>query len=174
MLIKFRYEERDIANALRLQMTRSLRRRPEVLIALFVCVGACVVSYAVAPGFARVVVVAVAAAVVLIASSVLFVVPRMMFRRSERFRVPITVDASDEGLTVVMGVHAETIAWRDCERVDGDRRIFVIHHGNDVVLVPRRAFRNADREKAFFDLLGQASREKRRLDSGKSTPMPNQ
>ncbi len=153
VLIKFRYEERDIANALRLQMTSALRRRPEVLLALFVCIAGCVTSYVLAPGFVRVIVVGVTGAIVLLVASVLVILPRVTFRREATLRLPMTVDASDEGLTVVKGAHAVTIAWRDCARVESDRRICVIRHGDEVVLVPRRAFRDAGREKAFFALL---------------------
>lgn len=153
VLIKFRYEERDIANALRLRMTSSLRHRPEALLAMVVCVAGSVVSYVLAPGLVRVIVVGTIAAIALLVVSVLVVLPRMMFRRRASLRVPMTVDASDEGLTVVTGARAVTIPWGDCGRVESDRRICVIHHGEEVVLVPRRAFRNAEREKAFFDLL---------------------
>ena len=152
VLVKFRYRERDIADALRLRMTSTLRKRPETVLALVAFVAGCVVSYVIAPGLVRIIAVGLVAAIVLVVASVLFIVPRVVFRRREGFHVPVTLDASDEGLTVVRGVHAETIAWADA-RVETNARIHVIQHGDEVLLVPRRAFRNAQREKAFFERL---------------------
>jgi YcxB-like protein len=108
--------------------------------------------------------------------------PKIVLRRRARFRGPMTIDASEEGVTLTVGASARTIAWTEFVNVEADKRMCVLHHGSELVLVPRRAFRNAERERAFLDLVerfvcaapAHARRDKRRFDSGKSTPSANQ
>ncbi len=171
VFIKFRYEERDIANAFRARMIATFRKRLEVTLAAVVCIAGGILSFRYAP----ILVVSLAVAIVALVIATLVVVPKLAFRRRASFRVPMTIDASDDGITVIAGASARTIAWADCARVDVDRRMCVVHHGDEILLVPRRAFRNAGREKAFLDLVDRyASRDKRRFESGKSTPSANQ
>ncbi len=180
VFVKFRYEERDIAAALRLRMFSTLRRRGDLALAPLVFVCACIATYLYVPaGPVRWVIMAGGALLVGAVVATFVIVPRVMFRRRAALHVPMSIDASDEGLTFVAGPLARTIAWSDCARVEKSTRICVIHHGDEVLLLPRRAFRNASRDEAFFDLVKrfaslQASRDNRLLESGKSTPSANQ
>jgi len=177
VFVKFRYDERDVAAALRMRVVATLRRRSDLALAPFVCVAACVAGYVYAPaGPARFAVMAISALVFVILVASIVVLPRAMFRRRLGLHVPMSVDASDEGITVIAGPVARTIAWSDCARVEKGARVCVIHHGaGEAFLLPRRAFRDASREAAFFDLVARhARRDSRRLDSGKSTPSANQ
>ena len=162
VIVKFRYEESDIAGAMR-------SRLPLALVACAL-VGVAATIYA--PGTAtRAIVGAVAGVLVLTVVAALVLLPRLAFRRRPELRAPMTLDASDEGLTIVAGTSAQTIPWADCARVEIGRRVIVIRHGEEALLVPRRAFRSPERERAFLDFLSQASRDMRRFESGKSTPI---
>ena len=173
VFVKFRYEERDVASAFRSVMIASLRKRADLALALVVVTGGLVVAFRVTSGVTRVIVGMVVAAIVICVVGAFVVVPKLMFRRGA-LRVPMAVDASDEGLTIIAGTDARTIAWDACERIEQGARVIVIHHGKEALIVQRRAFRNRERERAFVDALERhASRDMRRLDSGKSTPSAN-
>ncbi len=170
VFVKFRYEERDVASAFRSVMLASLRKRADLALALLVVTGGVFVALRVTAGVTRVIVGTVAAAIVIVVVSAFVVVPKLMFRRSA-LRVPMAVDASNEGLTIIAGTDARTIEWEACERVEHGARVIVIHHGKEALIVPRRAFRNRERERAFVEALQRhVSRDMRALDSGKSTP----
>ena len=171
--MKFRYEERDIAGALRATMLASLRKRPQPVVAALVCAFALAYAAQVTTGTTRVLVFALAVGFVALVASAFVIVPKMMFRRAE-LRVPMAVDASDDGLTIISGVKARTIAWADIVRIEEGARVIIVRHGKEALIVPRRAFRNREREKDFVALLAHyASRDMRALDSGKSTPSAN-
>jgi len=154
VLVKLRYEERDIARMVRSRALVALRARPQLPLALGVClVVACLTTIYAPSTLARVVVGAVAVVIVILGVALLVVLPRIAFRRRLDLRAGLTIDASDEGLTVVTGQTAKTMAWSDCGRIEVSRRLIVIHHGEDAVVVPRRAFRDAERERAFLALL---------------------
>ena len=171
--MKFRYEERDLAGALRATMLASLRKRPQPAVAAIVL--ACALAYltVATTGATRVIVLGLAATLVALVVASFVVVPKMMFRRAS-LRVPMAVDACDEGLTIIAGPKARTIAWGDVVRVEHGARVIIVRHGEEALIVPRRAFRNRDRERDFVELLARyASRDMRALDSGKSTPSAN-
>lgn len=171
--MKFRYEERDLAGALRATMLASLRKRPQPAIAAIVCAVALAYAMQVTAGVTRVAVVALAASFVVLVASAFVIVPKMMFRRAQ-LRLPMAVDASDDGLTIIAGPKARTIAWGDIRVVEEGARVIIVRHGEEALIVPRRAFRNRARERDFVALLAHyASRDMRALDSGKSTPSAN-
>jgi hypothetical protein len=177
VFIKFRYEERDIANAVRARMIAALRRRPELALAALVCVASAVVAYSYVPPSGRIVIVVLAIAVVALVASTFVVVPKLAFRRRESLREPVTIDASAEGITVTMGATSRAIAWTDCAKVETSGRICMIHHGEDMLILPLRAFRNVEREKAFFELVERfagATRDARSDDSNRESPRPAQ
>ena len=154
VLVKFRYDERDVARMVRSRALVALRARPQLPLALGACLVVATLTTIYAPStLARVVVGVVAAVIVIVVAATIVLLPRIAFRRRLDLRAPLTIDASDEGLTVVTGQTAKTMAWADCSRVEIGRRLIVIHHGEDAVLVPRRAFRDAEREQAFLALL---------------------
>jgi len=176
VFVKFRYEERDVAGALRATMFASLRKRPDLWLAAIVLGGGLVVAARVTTGASQILVIACGVAFVSLIVSVLVVAPKLMFRRRAALRAPMAIDASDEGLTIIAGTRARTVAWSDLVRVEKGANVIVIHHGEEALIVPRRAFRNRAREEAFIALLGradQARRDMRALDSGKSTPSAN-
>jgi len=170
VLVKFRYEERDVATALRSMMLAALRKRPDVWLAAIVLVIGLAVAAQLTSGGVRVIIAACAALVVAMFVAALVLVPKMMFRRGA-LRDPMTIDASDEGLTIIEGTSARSLKWDECARIERGARVIVIHHGQDATIVPRRAFRSTSRERAFLELVERhASRDMRALDSGKSTP----
>jgi hypothetical protein len=174
VFLKFRYEERDVRNALRLRLRGSARRRLALLVA-GIAVLLSILTYVLAHGDATRAALSGAVALLgLFAALALTarLVPGVVFRRRPDLHRPMGVDASDEGLTITSGDRASTVRWSEVARVEHDARICALHHGTKILLVPRRVFRSARQERAFFDLLdhAQASREKRRFDSGKSTP----
>ena len=171
--MKFRYEERDLAGALRATMLASLRKRPQPAVAAIVCGFALAYTAQVTTGATRVLVIALGAAFVMVVASAFVIVPKMMFRRAQ-LRLPMAVDAFDDGLTIIAGPKARTIAWGDIVRVEHGSRVIIVRHGEEALIVPRRAFRNRERENDFVTLLAHyASRDMRALDSGKSTPSAN-
>jgi antitoxin (DNA-binding transcriptional repressor) of toxin-antitoxin stability system len=173
VFVKFRHEERDVASAFRSAMIASLRKRPDLGLGTIVLVVGLAVAMRLTSGSMRVILAAMVAAVVLLVASSFVIVPKMMFRRGP-LRVPMGVDASDEGLTIIAGMSARTLAWDDIVRVEPGARVIIVHHGEEALIVPRRAFRNRDRERAFVEMLARhASRDMRRLESGKSTPSAN-
>jgi len=151
VFVKFRYEERDIANALRLRMMAVLRRRLEITLVVVVAIIGCMVSFRLAPWLLLI----VAGFVTTLVLGVLVVMPKVILRRSVRLRGPMSVDASDEGITITAAERFGTIRWSDCVRVEVDKRVCALYHGSEVLLVPRRAFRSAKREKAFLDLVAR-------------------
>lgn len=157
VFVKFRYEERDVESALRSQLFATYRKRLDIALAPLVVIVLCVMSYRIATGVARALIAAFAALVVMLVVAAIVLVPKIMFRRRPSLRAPMTVDASDEGITVTTGAIARTIAWSDVGRVETGGRVVMLHHGEEVLLVPRRAFRNAERERAFLDLLKRAA-----------------
>lgn len=171
--MKFRYEERDLAGALRATMVASLRKRPQPILAAIVCTIALAYAAQITTGATRVLVIALAIGLVGVVASAFVIVPKMMFRRAE-LRVPMAVDACDDGLTIIAGPKARTIAWGDVVRVEHGSRVIIVRHGEEALVVPRRAFPSPEREKDFVALLAHyASRDMRALDSGKSTPSAN-
>jgi hypothetical protein len=157
VLVKFRYRERDLADALRLRMPL-LRSRVECVALAGLCVVAALLAGAVAPpgpalSLVRLVL-GVCGVGFALAAGALFVVPKLILRRSENLRGPISVDASDEGVTYTRGDASGTIRWDDA-RVELDRRICALYHGEDVLLVPLRAFRSAQRRRVFLDLVAK-------------------
>ena len=171
--MKFRYEERDLAGALRATMLASVRKRPQPVFAALICGVALAYAATITTGVTRVLVIVLASSLVLLLASAFVVVPKMMFRRAQ-LKLPMAVDASDDGLTIIAGPKARTIAWGDIASVEHGARVIIVHHGEEALIVPRRAFRNRDRERDFVALLEHyASRDMRALDSGKSTPSAN-
>ncbi len=152
-----------------MRMLASLRKRPEIVLATIVCAVAGGVSYAFAQHGGRVVIVSLASLVVALALLTFVVLPGVAFRRRPSLRAPMTVDASDEGITVTTGGSSQTIAWADA-KIETSGRICMIHHGDELVIVPLRAFRNAEREKAFFELV--ATRAGRADGSTPESPHP--
>jgi hypothetical protein len=180
VFVKFRYTEGDVGNALRLRL-RPQRKRVEVMLAVLVAILAMAgyqLVYRMGPGG----LLWLCIPVVVVGCSLALawrLVPRALFRRRTEFHRPTGVDASDEGLTLIAGDRATSIAWADVTQLEEDERMFALHHGTKILLVPRRSFRDEQHERRFVALLerfvgreGQASRENRRLDSGKSTPNP--
>jgi YcxB-like protein len=172
VFLKFRYEERDVRSALRLRLRGSGRRRLELLLAGIAAL-TLILSYELAGSTERAILSAVIALLALVVAIVVAAraLPGMVFRRRPDLHRPMGVDASEEGLTITSGDRASTVRWAEVARVEYDDRICALHYGTKILLVPRRIFRSPRQERAFFDLIERhASREKRRLDSGKSTP----
>ena len=171
--MKFRYEERDLAGALRASMLASLRKRPQPAFAAIICAVALAYAANITTGVTRALVIVFAAILVVLIASSFVIVPKMMFRRAQ-LRLPMAVDACDDGLTIIAGPKARTIAWGDVAAVEHGARVIIVRHGEEALIVPRRAFRNRERERDFVALLERhASRDMRALDSGKSTPSAN-
>ena len=174
VFLKFRYNERDIADALRLRL-RGRRRRIEILLVGMLLLSLTLASELVRAGSWRAVVWLLISGLGIVLVFVIVsrvVVPKMLFRRSD-LRSQMGVDASEEGITVTAGDRATTIRWAELARVESDERVCALHHGTRVLLIPRRIFRSPKQERSFLELLerfAQASRENRRFESGKSTP----
>jgi YcxB-like protein len=138
-----------------------LRRRRDAQLAAVVCGLACVATWlgATSGALRAIAGVAILLGVVIIAVVLvaLVVAPRAILRKRESLRAPIGVDASDEGITVTTGDRSRTIPWSSCQRVESNRRIIAVFHGGDageqVLLVPHRAFRDTRRAKAFVAML---------------------
>ena len=151
VFLKFRYEERDILDAVRLR-TRGVERAALAIgaVAIFAAI------YQLASrGAVRTFVWAVVVPALVLASllaGTLAIVPKVLLRR-RGMRAPRSLDASDEGVTITIGERHETIRWDDVSRVDRGARIYALYWGDEVMLVPRRAFRGRDREEAFSKLL---------------------
>lgn len=155
VFLKFDYEERDLADAMRLRMTSGFRGRFDLLLGVVVCVIGAAVARAFAPDWVwRLIAVLLGLAVVVIAALVfaaLRVAPRVMFRRSSSSSM--SIDASEEGITITVGQRYATIKWRDCVRMESDARTHIVYHGaKGFLVIPRRAFRNEKQDEAFRSL----------------------
>jgi hypothetical protein len=163
VLLKFRYEEHDFANALRLRIAGALRGPLERSLATVVLLVGCVVAYQlVARGAMRTFVAIMAVLVVLVLAAAVgafVVLPRLVLQRRAELQGPMTVDVSDEGITVTAGEQYETIPWTEFVRVETDKRLWALYHGGDVLLVPRRVFRSGKQAKAFSDLVERFVRD---------------
>ncbi len=162
VFLKFRYEERDLLDAVRLR-TRGVERAAIAigLISIFAAAWQLL-----SRGAVRTLVWAVAVPALVLVSLVvgtLAIVPKVLLRRRGMSALR-SVDASDEGVTITIGERHETIRWRDVSRVDRAARIYALYWADQVLLVPRRAFRGADREKAFSDLLERFVSARQRED----------
>ena len=162
VFLKFRYEERDLLDVVRLR-TRAIERAALAIGLIAILMAAYQV---VSRGAVRTLVWAVAVPAVVLASllvGTLAIVPRVLLRRRD-MRAQRSLDASDEGVTITIGERHETIRWPDVSRVDRGARVYALYWADQMLLVPRRAFRGPDREKAFSDLLERFVSARQRED----------
>jgi hypothetical protein len=164
VFLKFQYEERDFADAMRLRMVSAFRGRFDLAIGAAVCVAGIALSYAFAPAWMwRAAMWFVGVAVVGIVATALValrVVPRVMFRKNAALQSPTSLDASEEGITLTVGKRFATIKWRDCRRLEADKNAYIVYHGaRGAIVVPRRVFRNDRQDESFRSLVTKFARD---------------
>ena len=166
VFLKFQYDERDIVNAMRLRLSGRLRL--EMLL-----VGLAGVGVALARAFghgwtwpASIAALCVALLYAVI-RAVMLAPPGMVGEtfeaRRERPGTPegfrdttMSIDASDDGITVTLGPRQANIRWSRCVRLDSDARCYILYHGRrGFLVVPRRSFRTEKRDAAFRELVGR-------------------
>jgi hypothetical protein len=164
VFLKFEYDERDIVNAMRVRLSGRLR-----LGMILVGLGAVGlgVAHALGPAWSWPASIAVLSTAVLYTLvDALRIAPPKMFGGAfeaqreapgapEGFRdATMSVDASEDGVTVTLGSRLANIRWADCVRLESSARTYVLLHGRKgFVVVPRRAFRTEKRDAAFRELV---------------------
>ena len=69
----------------------------------------------------------------------------------------MTVDASDDVVTVTVGSRSAAIRWRDCHGFAESGRAYLVRQGErGFFVVPRRAFRTEKKDAAFRELASRA------------------
>lgn len=182
VFVKFEYGARDILDAIRLRISSSPRGRAGLGACLVAALLAAVLFYEVGPGLIRHLVAWLAVlGFVHAAFTGLRQLPHAMFCkssedarwtqqvRSDFWNRKMSVDASEDGLTVTIGQRSATVRWGDCRRFASHARAYLIGHGEKgFLVVPRRVFRNEKKDAAFRDL---ATRLVRGVDSIDETPL---
>ncbi len=166
VFLKFQYEERDLADAVRLRLASVFRGRLDLPLAAVVCAVGLVLIHEFAPAWmwrlAAWLMGIAAGAIVAILAWALRVVPGATFRKNAELAQPRSVDASEEGITITVGEKFATIKWRNCTRFESDRRLYALYHGEKgVLLVPRRVFRSEAQDRSFQQLLARLVPEDR-------------
>jgi hypothetical protein len=115
--------------------------------------------------------------------------PHVMFRRSREdqrltpelradfWNRQMSVDASEDGMTVTVGRRSASLKWSDVGRLTSDTRCHLLRVGaSGYLLVPRRAFRTEKKDAAFCDLVashaGKSPAAKERLGTPRAMMIP--
>jgi hypothetical protein len=170
VFVKFEYDERDIANGMRLRLAGKLRG---ALLGVAVGVIGCGAAWTLGPERLRSAALGgLLGAVLVFVIAALYKSPPTMFRGTftasreaeagpEELRdATMTIDASEDGIAVTVGKRLANLKWSECTRLESDARSYVLSHGKDgFVVIPRRAFRNEKRDAAFRELAGRLLRQ---------------
>jgi hypothetical protein len=166
VFVKFEYDARDIVNAMRLRLASELRGHVVLVLCAIACAAGAVVFCVLGPSWGRYLAAWVLVLVgVQAAFTAVRIVPHSMFRKSAEdqrltselrgdfWNRNMSVDASEDGITVTVGRRSATLKWRDCARFESDARSHLIFHGaSGFLAVPRRAFRNEKKDATFREL----------------------
>jgi hypothetical protein len=157
LLLKFRYEEKDFVDVARLRVATAFRGRLDLAAAGAICALGLVVGYLYAPRWVwQLAALGLGLAAALVATMLymaVFVAPRILFQR-QAGQLDMSIELSDEGISVVAGKQRGKIKWASCTGLEANARAYLLRHGDKAMLMlPRRVFRSERQEDAFRKLV---------------------
>lgn len=163
--LSFRYVERDYVRA---QLAHhGTRLRLSLNISANIILAGIGVCYWLAPNpyWFRLISIMIMIGYTLILAAVLWVIPRLAFRRDPKFRDEHSITLSPEGIHIRTASIASRLPWRMCSRVLIDADSYLLYHGSQFTVIPNRVFPDDEQQQAFERLLTEHVSEIVRRDT---------
>ncbi len=154
--LSFRYLESDYVRALRAHYASHLRPKLDVVVAVILGLIGAYLWHSPGLRWLAVLCFAIGAVFVLILVVAFTVIPKLVFRREQKFRDDYSLTFSREGIhfrTVHIDSHLQ---WSLYSRALVDPHSYVLYYGSrQFTVIPKRVFQSAEQQQAFEELLTQ-------------------
>ena len=151
--LSFRYVERDYVCALLAHHEARFRLSANIGAAVMLAgIGVC---YWLSPNpfWFRLISIIMMIGFTLILVAVLSVIPRLAFRRQPKYRDEYSITFSPEGIHVRSSHIGSRLPWRMYSKVLIDADSYLIYHGSQFTMIPKRVFPDDEQQKVFEELL---------------------
>jgi hypothetical protein len=148
--LRFIYNEQDVLAGYRLHFKNTLRIKLTLLVSfLSIALGIFYLSFdsGVNVGYLLIIMPVVLIGILLF---VMFVFPRILYKRQTKFNEPYSIIFSPEAILFSKAEKETQLDWRVYSRAVEDAHCYILYFGrNDFTIVPKRVFPSEEAEESF-------------------------